>query len=116
VAVAVQAMKAGAVDFLEKPFSEQLLLACIERAMAHDAEMRQVQARRASFATRLAQLTRREREVLDLVLAGLLNKQIALRLAISQRTVELHRHRIMQKLHAESAVDLARQVLWAQGT
>ena len=116
VAVAVQAMKAGAVDFLEKPFSEQLLLACIERAMAHDAEMRQVQARHTTFAARLARLTRREREVLDLVLAGLLNKQIALRLAISQRTVELHRHRIMQKLHAESAVDLARQVLWAQGT
>jgi len=116
VAVAVQAMKAGAVDFLEKPFSEQLLLACIERAMAHDAEMRQVLARRTTFAARLARLTRREREVLDLVLAGLLNKQIALRLAISQRTVELHRCRIMQKLHAESAVDLARQVLWAQGT
>ncbi len=80
VAVAVQAMKAGAVDFLEKPFSEQLLLACIERAMAHDAEMRQVLARRTTFAARLARLTRREREVLDLVLAGLLNKQIALRL------------------------------------
>ena len=60
--------------------------------------------------------TRREREVLDLVLAGLLNKEIALHLAISQRTVELHRFRIMQKLHAESAVDLARQVFWAQGT
>ena len=88
----------------------------LPRAMAHDAEMRQVQARHTTFAARLAHLTRREREVLDLVLAGLLNKQIALRLAISQRTVELHRSRIMQKLHAESAADLARQVLWAQGT
>ena len=116
VAVAVQAMKAGAMDFLEKPFSEQMLLACIEHAMARDAQMRQVQARRTTFAARLAQLTRREREVLDLVLAGLLNKEIAPRLAISQRTVELHRGRIMQKLHAESAVDLARQVFWAQGT
>ena len=116
VAVAVQAMKAGAMDFLEKPFSEQMLLACIEQAMACDAETRQVQARRTTFAVRLAHLTRREREVLDLVLAGLLNKEIALRLAISQRTVELPRGRIMQKLHAESAADLARQVFWAQGT
>jgi RNA polymerase sigma factor (sigma-70 family) len=114
VAAAVQAMKAGAMDFLEKPFSEQMLLACIERAMAHDAEMRQEQAWRTTFTARLARLTPREREVLDLVLAGRLNKEIALHLAISQRTVELHRHRIMQKLHAESAVDLARQVFLAQ--
>ena len=116
VAAAVQAMKAGAMDFLEKPFSEQMLLACIEHAMAHDAQRRQAQTCRATFAVRLARLTPREREVLDLVLAGLLNKEIALRLAISQRTVELHRGRIMQKLQAESAVDLARQVFWAQGT
>ena len=116
VAVAVQAMQAGALDFLEKPFSEQMLLACIERAMARDAQMRQVQARRTTFAARLARLTPREREVLDLVLAGRLNKEIALRLAISQRTVEIHRRRIMQKLHAESAVDLARQVFLAQST
>jgi len=116
VAVAVQAMKAGAMDFLEKPFSEQMLLSCIEHAMARDTQTRQVQARRTAFAARLAHLTRREREVLDLVLAGRLNKEIALRLAISQRTVELHRGRIMQKLHAESAVDLARQVFLAQGT
>ena len=116
VEAAVQAMKAGAMDFLEKPFSEQMLLACIERAMAHDARMRHEQAWRTTFAARLARLTLREREVLDLVLAGLLNKEIALRLAISQRTVELHRRRIMQKLHAESAVDLARQVLLARST
>jgi RNA polymerase sigma factor (sigma-70 family) len=82
--------------------------------MAHDAEMRQEQAWRTTFTARLARLTPREREVLDLVLAGRLNKEIALHLAISQRTVELHRHRIMQKLHAESAVDLARQVFLAQ--
>jgi two-component system, LuxR family, response regulator FixJ len=115
VAAAVQAMKAGAIDFLEKPFSEQMLLDCIEQAMARDAQRRQVQAQRTTFAARLACLTRREREVLDLVLAGLLNKEIALRLGISQRTVELHRYRIMQKLQAESAVDLARQVFSAQG-
>ena len=78
--------------------------------------MRQEQAWRTTFAARLARLTLREQEVLDLVLVGLLNKEIALRLAISQRTVELHRHRIMQKLQAESAVDLARQVLLAQST
>ena len=116
VEAAVQAMKAGAMDFLEKPFSEQMLLACIERAMAHDAQRRQEQAWRTTFAARLARLTPREQEVLDLVLVGLLNKEIALRLAISQRTVELHRRRIMQKLQAESAVDLARQVFLAQST
>ena len=82
--------------------------------MARDTQMRQVQAQCATFATRLARLTRREREVLDLVLVELLNKEIVPRLAISQRTVELHRGRIMQKLHAASAVDLARQVFWAQ--
>ena len=111
----MQAMKAGAMDFLEKPFSEQVLLDCIEHAMAYDAQRRQEQAWRTTFAARLARLTPHEREVLKLVLAGLLNKEIALRLAISQRTVELHRSRIMQKLHAESAAALARQVLWAQG-
>ena len=116
VEAAVQAMKAGAMDFLEKPFSEQMLLACIEHAMAHDARIRQEQAWRTTFAARLARLTPREQEVLDLVLAGRLNKEIALRLAISQRTVELHRRRIMQKLQAESAVDLARQVFLAQST
>ena len=116
VAAAVRAMKAGAMDFLEKPFSEQMLLACIEHAMAYDAQRRQEQAWRTTCTARLARLTRREQEVLDLVLAGQLNKEIALRLAISQRTVELHRSRIMQKLQAESAVDLARQVFLAQGT
>ena len=84
--------------------------------MAHDAQRRQEQAWRTTFAARLARLTLREREVLDLVLAGRLNKKIAPRLAMSQRTIELHRRRIMQKLQAESAVDLARQVFLAQST
>ena len=84
--------------------------------MGRDTQMRQVQAQRATFATRRARLTRREREGLDLMLVGLFNKEIALCLTMSQRTVELHRGRIMQKLHAASAVDLARQVFWAQGT
>ena len=69
----MQSMKAGAMDFLEKPFSEQVLLDCIEHAMAHDAQRRQEQAWHTTFAARLARLTPREREVLDLVLVGLLN-------------------------------------------
>ena len=109
-------MKAGAMDFLEKPCSEQTLLACIERAIARDAQVRQEQVRRTTFAARLARLSPREQEVPDLVLAGLLNKEIALRLAISQRTVELYRRRLMQKLQAESAVALARQVFLAPAT
>src|SRR5207237_9823285 len=98
------------------PSSEPMPPACIESATARDPRMRQERAWRTTFAARLARLTRREQEVLDLVLAGQLNKEIALHLAISQRTVELHRSRIMQKLQADSAVDLARQVFLAQGT
>ena len=84
----------------------------LEQAMGRDTQMRQVQVQRATFATRLARLTWREREVLDLMLVGLLNKEIALCLAISQCTVELHCGRCMQKLHAASIVYLARLVFW----
>jgi FixJ family two-component response regulator len=84
--------------------------------MGRDTQMRQVQAQGVTFATRPARLTRREREVFDLVLVGLLNKESTLRLAISERTVESHRGRSMQKLYAASAVDLARQVFWEQDT
>ena len=84
--------------------------------MGRDTQMRQVQAQGVTFAARPARLTRREREVLDLVLVELLNKEIALCLAMSERTVESHRGWSMQKLYAASAVALARQVFWEQDT
>ena len=80
--------------------------------MRRDTQMQQVQAQGVTCGTRLARLTRREREVLDLMLVGLLNKEIALCLAISQRTVELHCGRCMQQLHAASIVYLACLVFW----
>lgn len=106
VPTAVQAMQAGAVDFLEKPFSNQQLLLRIERAMAQDAQNRSMQQRRAEREARLASLTPREREVLNQVVRGMTNKEIATQLGIQVRTVEMHRQQVMRKLGARSAVDL----------
>ncbi len=114
VPTVVQAMKSGAMDFLEKPFGEQALLTCIERAIACDARRRNEQTQRSTIAERLARLTARERQVLDLVVAGQLNKEIAMQLDISQRTVEIHRHKVMQKMNTDSIVDLARMLFTLQ--
>ncbi len=114
VPTAVQAIQAGAMDFLEKPFSEQVLLARIEDAIANDTQQRRNQFQRDIITSNLSYLTPREREVLDCITAGKLNKEVAEHLDISQRTVENHRQRIMQKMHAVSAVDLARMVFTAQ--
>ena len=111
VSVAVQAMKAGAVDFLEKPFSSQELLTCIERAIARDREIRRQQDQQADLVARLATLTPREREVLDLVVAGSTTKEVAAQLGIQPRTVEIHRHHVIQKMGVRSAVDLVRLFL-----
>ena len=111
VSVAVQAMKAGAVDFLEKPFSSQELLTCIERAIARDRETRRQQDQQADLVARLATLTPREREVLDLVVAGSTTKEVAAQLGIQPRTVEIHRHHVIQKMGVRSAVDLVRLFL-----
>lgn len=106
VPTAVQAIQAGAVDFLEKPFSNQQLLRLVEQALEQDAQLRAHRQRRAEREARLAHLTPREREVLDRVVAGDTNKEIAAQLGIGLRTVEMHRQQVMRKLGARSAVDL----------
>jgi len=108
VPVAVRAMKAGALDFIEKPFSDQLLLDRIRRAIEKDAEFRRADSQRAEVAARLAQLTPREREVMDLVIAGKANKVIASELGLSPKTVEVHRAHVMKKMRVDSLADLVR--------
>ena len=108
VPVAVRAMKAGALDFIEKPFSDQLLLDRIRRAIEKDVEFRQAHSERAEVAARLAQLTPREREVMDLVIAGKANKVIASELGLSPKTVEVHRAHVMKKMQVDSLADLVR--------
>jgi RNA polymerase sigma factor (sigma-70 family) len=111
VPMAVQATKAGAVEFLQKPADDQALLDSIQKAIELDAQGRQRQAANAEFAARMNSLTPREREVLELVVAGQANKQVAAELRVSPRTVEVHRKHIMRKLHARSSVDLVRKVM-----
>jgi len=110
-AAVVRGMKAGAVDFLEKPFSSQQLLAAVEAAVERDAALRRRRGRTLAARGRLDRLTRREREVAALVAQGRLNKQIAADLGISQRTVEVHRQNLMRKLEADSVADLVRIVV-----
>ncbi|CAG0948104.1 Transcriptional regulatory protein TdiR [Burkholderiales bacterium] len=115
VPMAVAALKKGAVDFIEKPFAERDLLEIIERCLALDATRRREHAERERAQHKLAALTPREREVLDMVVAGRLNKIIADSLEISIKTVEVHRARVMEKLEARSVADLVQQVMVAQG-
>ena len=106
VPMAVDAMKAGALDFIQKPFRDQDLLDRINQALQADSERRESCAERAVVRARLAALTPREREVMDRVVKGQANKVIALDLGVSQRTVEIHRARVMQKMHARSLAEL----------
>lgn len=108
VPLAVAAMKAGASDFIEKPFSDDVILASIGLAIEKSrGQNNRVQAN-AVFQERLAQLTQREREVFDLLIGGDANKVIAYRLDISARTVEIHRARVMEKMKARSLPELVR--------
>lgn len=111
VPAAVRALKGGAIDFVEKPFNPQALLDLVQQAIARDAELREQAGREADLAERLALLTPREHEVMALVVAGKANKVIAIDLAISERTVELHRARIMKKMRVRSLAELMRTVL-----
>ena len=106
VAMAVAALRRGAVDFLEKPFAERALLESVELALARDRKARALEADRALIMARLAQLTVREREVFALVVADKSAKQIAAELCISPRTVEHHREHVMAKMCASSWHDL----------
>lgn len=108
VPMATRAMKAGAFDFIEKPFQGQTLLARVREALERDARERRRQAQRNEAAARLARLSPREREVLERVAAGQYNKVIAAELGISLSTVEIHRKRVMDKLGADSLSDLIR--------
>ena len=108
VSLAIAAIKAGAFDFIEKPLREDALLECIERSLHWNDAAHEERLERAQLEARAALLTTREREVLELVAAGEPNKIIARRLAISFRTVELHRAHIIEKLQARSLSDLIR--------
>ena len=107
VPMAVGALKKGAFDFLEKPFDDNALVDVVIRAMERDAERQAIREVQATVFTRLAQLTPREQEVMQLVLAGKFNKVIADELNISMRTVEVHRARVFEKMGVRSAVELA---------
>jgi two-component system response regulator FixJ len=113
VPMAVRAMKAGAVDFIEKPFNDELLLESIRNALALDVRQREVQSQRAQIAARLAHLTPREHEVMEMVTEGRSNKEIALNMGVSSKTVEAHRARVMEKMRAGSLAELVRMVMVA---
>jgi two-component system, chemotaxis family, CheB/CheR fusion protein len=113
VAMGVQAMKAGAADFIEKPVRPQQLIAAIDRALRHAATPAERTAWHDAAALRIAGLTQREREVMELVVAGHANKEIAARLRIARRTVENHRAKVMQKMGAASLSELVRLALAA---
>ncbi len=108
VPASVHAMKGGAIDFLEKPVDEDRLLCAIEQALEVDLAARRARGDLTQVQARLANLTAREREVLVEVVAGKLNKQIASSLGIAERTVKLHRARVLEKMGAESLADLVR--------
>ena len=104
----VKAMKAGAVDFFPKPFNDEDLLQAIREAIQRDYRVRSDRAGRAAVAERFATLTPREREVLELVVRGMLNKQIAAALGASEKTIKIHRGRVMEKMQVQSVADLVR--------
>jgi two-component system response regulator FixJ len=112
VPLAVRAMRAGAIDFLEKPFREETLLDCIRKGMGL-RNMRRTDVDR-NITARLTALTIREKEVLDLVVEGKTTKEIARILEISPRTVDIHRAHVMEKMHADNLADLVRMVLSAR--
>lgn len=110
VALAVQAMREGAVDFLQKPVNDRMLIDTVRRALRRSEASSELEAERDQVKERVARLTPREREIMAMVASGLANKEIAARLKISQRTVENHRARVMHKMEARSLADLVRAI------
>jgi FixJ family two-component response regulator len=110
IPMSVEAMKAGAVDFLPKPFKPNQLLDCVERALARSAEQRRRTEEKNSARALLDLLTPREFEVMQLVTTGMLNKQVGAELGMAEKTVKVHRGRVMQKLGITSVAELVRLV------
>jgi FixJ family two-component response regulator len=110
IPLTVQAMRRGALDVLEKPYDERILLQRIRQAVAISEKNREERGRRMEIASRLASLTPRERQVLDLVVSGWPNKRIAADLGITMKTVEAHRAHMMEKMRADSLAELVRLV------
>jgi RNA polymerase sigma factor (sigma-70 family) len=114
VPMAVAALKKGAVDFIEKPFNDKDLLRLVQQCLELDRAQRSARREEAATLQRIATLTAREREVLDLVVLGRANREIADELGISVKTVEVHRSRLMEKMEAASIAELVRAVAGAQ--
>ena len=108
IPMSVQAMKAGAVEFLTKPFRDQDLLDAVRSGIQLDRKEREERAELAELRDCVRQLTQREQEVMSLVVSGLLNKQIALQLGTSEKTIKIHRSQVMRKMRANSLADLVR--------
>ncbi|MEJ2576139.1 MAG: response regulator FixJ [Gammaproteobacteria bacterium] len=113
VHMAVRAMKSGAVDFIEKPFNDEMLLDAIRNALTLDDRRREQRSAKAAIAERLEQLTPREYEVMEMVTSGKSNKEIANVLGVSAKTVEAHRARVMEKMQAGSLAELVRMAISA---
>jgi len=111
--MAVSALKKGANDFIEKPYNNKEILGLIEQCLAANRELCQQRRHHADLARRIASLTPREREVMELIVAGSLNKQIADELRISIKTVEVHRARVMDKVAVRSVAELVQCVMQA---
>lgn len=112
---AVRAMKAGALDFLEKPFNDQMFLDRVRDALDRDLQGRETREQRQEMCARIDRLTPRERQVMDLVVRGRLNKQIAADLNLSPKTVEVHRAHVMNKMQVKSLAELVRLAVTVGG-
>ena len=111
VPMAVRALKAGAFDFIEKPFNDQVMLERVQKAIEHAQRVRAEAEQRAEIDQRIDTLTPRERQVMDMVVNGMAHKQVAAELGLSEKTIEVHRKHVMDKLRAGNVADLIRMAL-----